>query len=92
MQAERFEQAEYHYTRAFELVPEQDRPRLVRYNILLGDLLAKRQDFNAALARYREAVRIDPEHGRANALLGQTLVVLGRALEARPSLEIGLRE
>jgi spermidine synthase len=37
-------------------------------------------------------VRLDPEHGLANARLGQVLVASDRALEARPSLEIALRE
>jgi tetratricopeptide (TPR) repeat protein len=92
LRAERFEQAEYHYTRAFELAPEEGRASLVRFNIAMGDRLAGHHDFDAALARYQEAVRIDPEHARANGLLGLALVASHRLLEARPHLETALRE
>jgi tetratricopeptide (TPR) repeat protein len=92
LRAERFEQAEHHYTRVFELVPEKGRSDVVRFNIGMADHLVGRRDFDAALARYQGAVAIDPEHGRANALLGQALVALDRSLEARPYLEVALRE
>jgi len=92
LRAERLEQAEYHYTRVFELAPEKGRSDLVRFNIGMADYLAGRRDFDAALARHQKAVAIDPEHGRANALLGQALVALGRAREARAYLEVALRE
>ena len=92
LRAERLEQAEYHYSRVFELAPEKGRSDLVRFKIGMADHLAGRREFDAALARYQEAVAIDPEHGRANALLGQALVALDRALEARPYLEVALRE
>jgi tetratricopeptide (TPR) repeat protein len=92
LRAERLEQAEYHFTRAFELAPEEGRFNLVHFNLGMAEYLAKRHEFDAALARYQQAVRIDPEHARANALLGQALVMSDRALEARPYLEVALRE
>ena len=76
----------------FELAPEQGRSDLVRFNIGMADHLAKHDDFDGALARYQEAVGIDPEHARANGLLGLALVASDRALEARPYLEVALRE
>jgi tetratricopeptide (TPR) repeat protein len=92
LRAERLEQAEHHYTRVYELQPEEGRPQLVRFHIGMADYLAKQHRFDEALESHREAVRIDPEHGRANALLGQALVMSHRPLEARPYLEVALRE
>jgi len=92
LREERLEQAEYHYTRVFGLAPEEGRSSLVRIKVDMGDALAKRHEFDAALTRYREAVSIDPENGRANARLGQVLVLSDRPLEARSSLEIALRK
>jgi tetratricopeptide (TPR) repeat protein len=91
LRAENFEQAEHHYTRVFELAPETGRSDLVRFNIGMGHALSKRHEFDAALAHYREAVRVDPNNGRANGILGLVLVYSDRAFEARPYLEVALR-
>ena len=54
--------------------------------------ISRRAQPDTALEHWREAVRVDPEHARANRLLGLALVARNRATEAKPHLEKALRE
>jgi Flp pilus assembly protein TadD len=45
--------------------------------LVLGDLLTAKEQASAALPHYREAVRIDPESGRARLGLGTALALTG---------------
>ncbi len=85
-----FEQAEFHYKRVFEILPEQGRQNLVRFYLGMADFTSKRKDWIEALSYCRQAVDIDPEHPRANGTLGMALLAMGRHREARPHLELAL--
>ena len=85
-----FEQAEFHYKRVFEILPEQGRQNLVRFYLGMADFTSKRKDRIEALSYYRQAVDVDPEHPRANGTLGMALLATGRHREARPHLELAL--
>jgi len=47
-----------------------------------GDALVRRGDFGAAIAEYREAIRLDPELGSAHASLGSALAHQGEPEQA----------
>ena len=57
-------------------------PNLAEAHELLGGLLAREKDFDAALVEYREAVRLKPEFGRAQLDLAATLAAKGNTSEA----------
>jgi len=81
-----------HLQRAFEIDPAQGRENLVHFELGSADLALSRAQPDTALKHWREAVRADPEHPRANRLLGLALVARNRAAEAKPHLEQALRE
>ncbi len=92
LRSERLELAEHHFRESYRLSPAAGRANLVRFHLGTGELLERRGDLAAAVERYREAQRLDPENQRVNALLGHALVAAGRAAEARATLELALRE
>ena len=55
-----------------------------------GNRLAARRDLDTAIARYAEAVRLDPRRTHAQAALGMALTELGRHEQARPHLQAAL--
>ena len=56
-----------------------------------GNALEDRGDFEPALARYHEAVRVAPELARAHVNLGNALQQLGRIAEAIAAQRVALR-
>jgi Flp pilus assembly protein TadD len=55
-----------------------------------GNRLASNRDLAGAIARYGEAVRLDPQRTHSQAALGMALLESGRAGEARPHLQAAL--
>jgi Flp pilus assembly protein TadD len=55
-----------------------------------GNGLASRRDLDAAIARYVEALELDPRRTHAQAALGMALTELGRHAEALPHLRTAL--
>ena len=62
-------------------------PELADAHELLADLLMAKGQAQVALAHYREAVRIQPESGRAHLGLGSALVVARDLAGAIPHLQ-----
>lgn len=65
-------------------------PRSVKAQTNLGALLARREDWEAAEARYREALRILPGYPAAQNGLGHVLLMQGRLDEAEAAFEEAL--
>jgi tetratricopeptide (TPR) repeat protein len=59
-------------------------PSLARAHNGLGVIAAERKDYAAALEHWRRAVELDPRDFQTLFNLGDLLVSLGRAEEARP--------
>jgi len=55
-----------------------------------GNRLAASRDLTNAIARYADAVRIDPRRTHSQAALGMALVESGRTADARPHLQAAL--
>jgi protein O-mannosyl-transferase len=81
------------YEQALAIVPANDSARRNRDLLQAARLedeangLAARRDFGGAVARYTEAVKLDPRRTHAQAALGMALIELGRHEEARPHLQ-----
>jgi tetratricopeptide (TPR) repeat protein len=81
------------YERVLAIVPGNDAARRNRDLLVAarleeeGNRLASSRDLAAAVARYGEAVRLDPQRTHSQAALGIALVELGRLGEARPHLQ-----
>jgi tetratricopeptide (TPR) repeat protein len=52
-----------------------------------GRVFSERQDYNAAVVRYTEAIRLDPDHGTAHLWRGEAYLGLKRYREARADFE-----
>jgi Flp pilus assembly protein TadD len=84
------------YDQALAIVPRNESAR--RNRDLLeaarleeeGNRLASNRDLAGAIARYGEAVRLDPQRTHSQAALGMALLESGRAGEARPHLQAAL--
>ena len=92
VRAGQLEPAGRHFQRAFEIDPAKGRENLVHFELGSADLARRRAQPDIALEHWREAIRVDPEHARANRLLGLALIARNRAAEAKPHLEKALRE
>jgi tetratricopeptide (TPR) repeat protein len=57
-------------------------PNLAEAHALLGGLLARNKDLDAAIVEYREAVRLKPEFSRAQLDLAATLAAKGNTSES----------
>ena len=57
----------------------------------LGIVYHDRHDGERAVAQFREAIRLDPKFAPARALMGASLVALGRYREAVPALETAVK-
>ena len=55
-----------------------------------GTRLAASRDLTSAIARYTEAVRLDPKRTHSQAALGMALLESGRVAAARPHLQAAL--
>jgi Flp pilus assembly protein TadD len=81
------------YEQALAVVPGYDAARRNRDLLQAARLeeeansLASRRDFGGAIARYTEAVKLDPRRTHAQAALGMALIELGRNDEARRHLQ-----
>jgi tetratricopeptide (TPR) repeat protein len=78
VQLERFDDSK----QKVELAVRAD-PNLAEAHELLGGLLARGKDMDAALLHYREAVRLKPEFSRAQFDLAAALSATGHAAEAK---------
>jgi Flp pilus assembly protein TadD len=84
------------YDQALAIVPANESAR--RNRDLLeaarledeGNRLAASRDLAGAIARYAEAVKLDPRRMHSQAALGMALIELGRHAEARPHLQAAL--
>jgi tetratricopeptide (TPR) repeat protein len=65
-------------------------PRDPERHVLLGRVLFDRDRYRAALASFREALRLDPSHGDALVLGGQAAATVAEFEESRTLLERGL--
>ena len=54
---------------------------MAHYN--LGIALYAKGDLDGAIAAYREAIRLDPNHAKAHGALGQALLLQGQFAEAK---------
>ena len=94
--AGRRDEAIARYEQVLAIVPGHDAAR--RNRDLLeaarleddGNRLASRRDLDAAILRYAEAVRLDPQRTHTQAALGVALTELGRHEQARPHLQAAL--
>lgn len=62
-------------------------PRAVMAWLNLGDVLARRQDHDGAIAAFRRALELRPDDPHAHNDIGCELLVLGRPADALPWLE-----
>jgi tetratricopeptide (TPR) repeat protein len=68
----------------------RDEPRAAEWNYLLGDLLYREQQSDAALTYLMASVRMDPGNLAARAVLGRVYMQLGRMEEAIPQIEAAI--
>lgn len=92
LREEQLEQAEFHYERVFELNPDEGRANMVRFHLGMAYIAVQQGNSQEAINRYRAALRVDPEHGRANGQLGIALTATERGEDAIPHLERAIAE
>jgi tetratricopeptide (TPR) repeat protein len=95
IRAGRGEEARPHLERALALhesrpLAEADAPEVAAPYAALAELLAEQGDLEGAIARYRQALAIDPRRIGAHAQLGLALARSGRHAEAIPHLSRAL--
>ena len=71
-------------------LPPGDRPHYAALNISFGDKAAAEDKTDRAIACYRQAIAIAPKLARAHFALARSLGAVGRAHEARQSLQQAL--
>jgi len=90
LRAGRLEEAESHYAAMYRILPDGGRGSLVLFHIGMGRRLSRQGDTEAAIARFEQALHLDPDGFEALARLGRLLVSVGRHSEAIPHLERAL--
>ncbi len=86
------ERARQHFERTIEIDPARGREGFVGFELDSADLALEQGKLDTAVEGWREVIRVDPEHPRANRQLGLVLAARNQAAEARPHLEKALRE
>ena len=94
----RADEALARYEQVLAIVPAHDAARRNRDRLRAraleeeGNRLAASGSFQAAAARYAEAVRLDDRRSHSHAALGMALTQLGRLDDARPHLQAALNQ
>jgi tetratricopeptide (TPR) repeat protein len=94
----RRDEATARYEAVLQIVPTNEAARRNRDLLVAQRLeeeanrLASNKNFDEAIDRYTEAVRLDPERTHSQAALGMALTERGRYEEARPHLQLAVTQ